>query len=383
MQIASALALFVIGLLTIEAVSVRRSVKAIRIRVHVNGTRGKSTVVAYIAAALRASGKRTFAKITGIRPTLLLPDGASEIIRRRGPARVQEQFSTIRRAARSGAECLVLECMSIDPELQRLESRFFVPEVYVITNIREDHGETMGRTAEERAEAVLSAIPRNSVVVAGPGVCPEILAASAGEKGSRVIIAKASGDRRIGPLPDGVLEENVAIACAAAEAAGIDFDSALRGSLDFLGTGAERPVELAGDGCVIRFIDGFAVNDVESAERFVGYWRRKMAYEGGATVLLNTRSDRPTRSLSFAKWLAAARGISRVVVIGTHARAAKRALLKEGFPGKNVLLWSSAQARRADALLPAVCGDDRVVFGLGNIAGEGFAILKVLKHELD
>lgn len=382
MLIASALAVFVVGMLALEAISVRRSVRAIGIRVHVNGTRGKSTVVAYVAAALRASGKRTFAKITGTRPTLLLPSGGSEVIKRRGPARVQEQFGTMRRAARSGAECLALECMSIDPELQRLESRLFAPHVYVITNIREDHGEAMGRTEEERAEAMLSAIPRDCVVVAGPCAFAERLTDASRKMGSRVVFAGGDADRRVGALPDGVLEENVAIACAAAEAAGIDRETALRGILDFVGTNAAAPVELAADGGVIRFIDGFAVNDVESAERFVEYWRGRLAYDGEATVLLNTRADRPKRTLSFARWLAAARGISRVIVTGTHAAAARRALLKEGFSKEKVLLWSGAQARRADTLLPAACGKDSVVFGLGNIAGAGFTIPMVLKHEL-
>ena len=382
MFIASALTVFVIGMLALEAISVRRSVRAIAVRVHVNGTRGKSTVVSYIAAALRASGRRTFAKITGTRPALLLPSGGSEIIRRRGPARVQEQFSTVRRAARAGAECLVLECMSIDPELQRLESRFFDPDICVITNIRDDHAEAMGRTAEERAEAIFSAIPRDCVVVAGPCAFAERLAAAAQRKGSRVVFAGGAADRRIGPLPDGVFEENVAIACAAAEAAGVDFDTALRGILDFAAANAARPLEIAGAGRVIRFIDGFAVNDVESAARFVEYWRGRLAYHGEAAILLNTRSDRPMRTLSFAKWLAAARGVSRVIVTGTHASAAKRALLKEGVSAENVLLWNGAQARRAGTLLPTACGPVGVVFGLGNIAGAGFAIPKALEHEL-
>ncbi len=372
----------VIGLLAVEAISVRRDVKTIGIRVHVNGTRGKSTVAAYMAAALRASGRRTFAKVTGTRPALLLPDGSVEFIRRRGAARVQEQFRTIRRAARAGAECLVLECMSIDPELQRLESRFFDPGLYIITNIRDDHGETMGRTAEEQADAILSAIPYDSVVVAGKCAFTEELAAAAGRKRSRVIFAGGPGGRQIGPLPDGVLDENVAIACAAAEAAGIDFDSALRGILDSIGGDAARPIELAGAGGVIRFVDGFSVNDVESAERFVDYWRGRMAYEGPLTVVLNTRSDRPTRTTSFARWLAAARGISRVIVTGTHAPAARTALLKEGFAKENVLLWNDRQAKRADTLLPEICGRGSVVFGLGNISGLGFVIPKVLRHEL-
>ena len=42
-----------------------RNVARIPIRVHVNGTRGKSSVTRLIAAGLRAGGVRTFAKTTG------------------------------------------------------------------------------------------------------------------------------------------------------------------------------------------------------------------------------------------------------------------------------------------------------------------------------
>jgi hypothetical protein len=133
---------------------------------------------------------------------------------------------------------------------------------------------------------------------------------------------------------------------------------------------------------LLRFIDGFSVNDVESAERFVEYWRGRMSYDGDITVVLNTRSDRPKRTLSFAKWLAAARGVVRVIVTGTHAPAARTALVREGFAKEMVLLWSDREARSADALLPEICGRDSVVFGLGNISGLGFAIPKALRHEL-
>lgn len=43
----------------------KRNVEAIPIRVHVNGTRGKSSVTRLIAAGLRAGGRKTVAKITG------------------------------------------------------------------------------------------------------------------------------------------------------------------------------------------------------------------------------------------------------------------------------------------------------------------------------
>ena len=43
----------------------KRSLNLIPLRIHVNGTRGKSSVTRLIAAGLREGGMRTFAKTTG------------------------------------------------------------------------------------------------------------------------------------------------------------------------------------------------------------------------------------------------------------------------------------------------------------------------------
>ena len=55
---------------------------SIPIRIHVNGTRGKSSVTRLIAAGLRAGGKRTFAKTTGTAPRVIDSKGIDRIIHR-------------------------------------------------------------------------------------------------------------------------------------------------------------------------------------------------------------------------------------------------------------------------------------------------------------
>src|SRR6266403_1708987 len=47
----------------------RRALRAIPVRIHVAGTRGKSTTTRLIAAALRAGGRNVLAKTTGSAPT--------------------------------------------------------------------------------------------------------------------------------------------------------------------------------------------------------------------------------------------------------------------------------------------------------------------------
>ena len=59
-----------------ESIAHRRNLNRIPIRIHVNGTRGKSSVTRLIAAGLRGAGIRTFAKTTGTLPRMILPDGS-------------------------------------------------------------------------------------------------------------------------------------------------------------------------------------------------------------------------------------------------------------------------------------------------------------------
>ena len=116
----------IVAYLTAERILHGRRLKHIPLRIHVNGTRGKSNVTRLIAAALRRSGVRTLAKTTGTLPTLILPDGSEEIIRRRSPANILEQMAVVKRAERLKVQALVVECMALEPTLQ------FVSEMAMI-----------------------------------------------------------------------------------------------------------------------------------------------------------------------------------------------------------------------------------------------------------
>ena len=62
----------------VEASNHRRIIAAIPLRIHVNGTRGKSSVTRLIAAGLRAGGLRTFAKTTGTAPRIINAERSEE-----------------------------------------------------------------------------------------------------------------------------------------------------------------------------------------------------------------------------------------------------------------------------------------------------------------
>src|SRR5437867_10070437 len=80
----------------------------IPLRIHVNGTRGKSSVTRLIAGGLRASGRRVFAKTTGTMARMIRADGSEVNVYRAGSPNLIEQTRIVRRAVEDGAEVLVI-----------------------------------------------------------------------------------------------------------------------------------------------------------------------------------------------------------------------------------------------------------------------------------
>jgi UDP-N-acetylmuramyl tripeptide synthase len=67
-----------IAYLLAERILLGRRRRRIPLRIAVTGTRGKSSVVRLIAAAMREAGLSVLAKTTGSQPILIHPDGEEE-----------------------------------------------------------------------------------------------------------------------------------------------------------------------------------------------------------------------------------------------------------------------------------------------------------------
>src|SRR5688572_3631475 len=106
------IAALLVGAGAAELVVHRRNLRKIPIRVHVNGTRGKSSVTRLIAGALRESGTVTCAKTTGTLARFIQPDGKELPIYRPAGPNVLEQKRMVALAAAHEARALVIECMA-------------------------------------------------------------------------------------------------------------------------------------------------------------------------------------------------------------------------------------------------------------------------------
>jgi len=376
--------LFLLGvllLLLIEAVDLRRHVACIPIRILVNGTRGKSTVTRYVAAGLRSSGLPVLAKITGVVPTVIQPDGSQEIIRRRGRARVQEQICITRKGGRTRVNSLVLECMSISPDLLRLEGRLLQPQIYVITNIRDDHREQMGTTDEERVEAICSAIPEGAIVVTADEKHASVIRRFADLKRATVVAVNPHEELEGIELFHAEFPENVAVAIAVCRAVGFDSLRIREAILEESRRQSDYLVRFDREGRNIAFVNGFSVNDVDSARVFLEQWTQAIGEDRDRMIILNTRRDRPLRTAEFAAWCATIAGLKGIVLTGTHVPYARRVLSRQNVDRSKIYCWSRAQIARAREELCSLATSDMSVFGFGNIAGDGMSLSEALRNQ--
>ncbi len=83
-----------------ESLGHRRRLAQIATRIHVNGTRGKSSVARLIAAGMRAGNIRTCCKTTGTLPRMILPDGTEYPVFRPSRRTSLSNFASSRRRSR-------------------------------------------------------------------------------------------------------------------------------------------------------------------------------------------------------------------------------------------------------------------------------------------
>ncbi len=279
------------------------------IRVHVNGTRGKSTVTRLIAGALREAGVPTLGKVTGTAARWLLPDGSEEAVRRGRTARISEQLTALRKAAAMGCQALVAECMAIRPELQwAAEHVLLHSTVGVITNARLDHVTEMGWTPATIARSLANTVPSGGVVVVGEPWLAKIVEPVAARRRSRVVVASSTAAERMpAHLQDrlGLHDPaNLAVALEVARVLGIPENVAWEGmARAAVEPGHARYCRAVGNRstpCLL--VDATAVNDPDSLERVLG------GICGGTRarqvqLIYHHRRDRPERALVFARWV--------------------------------------------------------------------------------
>lgn len=387
LQLIAGLSLILLGLGLWEALRHRRVVDSFRIRVHVNGTRGKSSVTRLIAAGLRAGGLKTAAKTTGTLPRLIHPDGREEPIVRRGRTNVIEQLAVLRKAADLGAEAVVIECMALQPFLQWISTaRLIRPTHGVITNIRADHLDVMGPTVREVALALAGSVPLQGRLYVGDTRYLRLLDRACEERRTTLHVVRPEtaplplSARDLGAFSYVEHAENVELALKICVDLGVDRQLALRGmQLAHPDPGAltiER-IQMGRESFTV--VNGFAANDPESTEK-VWELAVERAGAGRTTIaLINCRADRADRSQQLGSAVVGWTAADYYVVTGTGTQFFVTAAAQAGLDASRVVV---AEGEKADILaqrLGHLSGGAGLVVGVGNIGGVGLELLDHLR----
>lgn len=372
----------IVAFLAFEYFWHQRARRRISIRVHVNGIRGKSSVVRLIAAGLREGGVKTWAKVTGTLPNLVNDAGDDIPIFRGGPPSIIEQRAVVAEAAAAGVKALVLECMALEPAFQRAEESLYRPTIGVITNVRPDHEEVFGASMLDVALALSNTVPRRGVLVTTAGEGYDVLEAAAERKGTRIRVVETE------VLPDSLVEgfsyiehkENVALALAVCEEAGVPPDIAIAGMRKCEGdAGALRVFSLTRNGKTLDFVSALAANDPESTA--IVY--RRVIVEGlppaPVIVFANSRKDRPLRSLQLGRLLAEIPA-SRYLLSGSDREAVMAEAVRAGVQQEWLEVIESAVPEEIVDRIFAAAETRSIVFAIGNTAGPGLAVADYFRN---
>ncbi len=333
--------------------------KRIGLVIHVNGIRGKSTVTRLIDAGLRECGYKVFSKTTGTVPVMIGVDGKPQPVRRWGPPNVREQIRVLGRAEKQGADALVVECMAVNPELQYLtENRILHADINVITNVRADHLDEMGEDLESIAYSLANTTPQGGITVLGEDKLRSCFEQCAKKQNGTVkVAAPYRGEETLETFP-----ENIAVALAVCDALNLDREKFFAGMKKYVHDPGALSEYRQGD---TLFINAFSANDPESTLAIYEKVTQKHPAEE-ITVLINARPDRPFRVNQHIEMLKTMR-FKKLIVTGSNRAYISRRLKKFGIVPESI--------KRYDELLK-----EKLVFGCGNIAGDGLKILGFFKR---
>ena len=356
------LAVGYLSFVIIERVVLDKIRKSFKYIIHVNGIRGKSTTTRLIDAGIRNCGFKVFSKTTGTVPTYINVNNQDVVIKRLGKANIREQIKMLRLAKKEGAEVVVLECMAVNPELQRIcEEKILKADVTVITNVRLDHVNDMGEDLDDIANAFSNTIPTNGTLVIGPGDYEKYFTDKAKLKGTNVICAKPYN----GPNLD-TFEENISLALGVCEALSLNQEAFYEGLKTYHhDVGAFESYQI---GNTILY-NGFSINDPTSINVVFDRIKKDMNLkEEEITILLNNRADRPTRVIQHIEMIQKYQ-IKKLILMGSN-RTYVTQKIKKLRPDLEIVNYHDIN----DLF------NDQYIFAVGNIGGQGMKILDYFKE---
>lgn len=383
--------------LVIETIQHRRNLRRIPIRIHVNGTRGKSSLTRLIAGALRKNGVIVCAKTTGTIPRLIDPTGKEHPIYRPSHSNILEQINIVKRASTYKPQAIVIECMAVQPLLQSVCELKLIRSTHgVISNTRADHLDVMGPEEIDVALALAGTTPIEGHLYTAEKRYFEVLKSAAIDRKSHITqITEAE----IAAIDDAEMakfcytehKENVALALRLCVDLGIPRDIALQGMWEAApDPGALTTHEIHWEQHHLIFVNAFAANDPESTGQLWHDLIHKYPNCKRRIALINCRDDRRQRSQQLAKACATWEPADQYIVIGTGTSSFLQAAEANGISKMALLdasMWNAPTLFQnlieTEEHTPSLMDNPLpfLIVGMGNIAGIGFQIVNYFRRQ--
>jgi poly-gamma-glutamate synthase PgsB/CapB len=360
-----------------EYFSHQARIVSIPIRIHINGTRGKSSVTRLIGAGLRAGGISTITKVTGTFPRLILEDGTETFIHRKSDANIIEQLSIVKFAALRKTKALVMECMALQPQYQTITEKQMVrSNVSVITNVRLDHTDVMGYTLMEIADTIGRTIARNEHFFTAESIIPDKLLEIANHQNavSHIVDSRLVTQEEMKNFRYIEHRDNVALALAVCEHLNVDRQTALKGMYTTIpDAGALRCLVVEAFKKKILFYNAFAANDPDSSYMVWHKIRDEGGFEGSQIVLLNTRQDRLDRARQLADMIGKklVDELDFLILIGQSTEVVEYLATNAGLPGRKIINLGWTTPAKVFEKVLSVTVDKSTVVAMGNMGGMG------------
>tara|TARA_B100000676_G_scaffold60235_1_gene59564 strand:- start:12154 stop:13317 length:1164 start_codon:yes stop_codon:yes gene_type:complete len=354
----------------------------IPIRIHVNGSRGKSSVVRLIAAGLRAGGMKTIGKTTGTSPRIIDEHGNDKYIHRLRSASIGEQISLIRRFSKLKPDALVIECMAVNPQYQWIsEHRIVKSTIGVLTNVRPDHLDEMGISIDQITKSMGNTIPFNGIMVSSEDKQSHILKNISLKQNTKFYSCDLNTLKNTEIEDFQYLEhkENISLAIKVCELCGVDRNTALKG----MGKCNPDPGALSMWKIKYRnqgfeFINAFAANDPASTLKTWNMINERLN-RNKIAIFLNTRLDRQYRTIQLINLIFDKLKPDVLILRGENFPSELKTLSEKN---KKITIYKFPYSIKQKDLIKFMDDNlaDFIVLGIGNIVGWGEVLMKELKE---
>ena len=356
----------------------KHALSKIPIRIHVNGTRGKSSVTRLIASGLRGGNLRTFAKTTGTTPRIINENGKDVEIHRLRSASIGEQVKLIRYFSNKKPDALVIECMAVNPQYQWVSEQCIVQSTLgVITNVRPDHLDEMGTTNKEIAYSLSNTIPFNSKIITAEYSTIEPLK-EVSEKRNSIIEQSDVNDidkSYLNKFPFIEHPENIALALKVCLAIGVSRDDALNGMLNTIpDPGSLFIWNIKNNKNRCKFISGFAANDPSSTKMVWNLINDR--FNNKSCIFLNTRNDRRYRTIQLMELVLNDIKPDLFIIRADNVSS----MLSNYSIDKDKIILFDMSSNPSDLVDCIIDLNDYYILGIGNIVDWGERFIKELKE---